>query len=331
MKTVAILGAGRIGWVHAKSLLQLGVKIVCVYDVFDELAQKFAQNYDCQVVDSPEQAITHPDVQAVYICTPTDTHVDFIYQSAKAGKAVFCEKPVTLDMDIAEKCLCDLSGCDVPIMMGFNRRFDPTHRAVQQAVINGDIGDIHNITIISRDSGLPPLSYIEKSGGMFMDMTIHDFDMVRYILGDDDICNIFASGGIRIDNALQWYDDIDTNALHLQSEGGVLCQIINSRQAVYGYDQRLEVFGSKGMLQSENEHENNMVKYTQNTTKIQVRLEDFFLQRYEKSYYYQSESFWQSVTHKTPVATSLYDGVMAIKLAYMAQQSLQQKQVIHMQ
>lgn len=321
-KSVAILGAGRIAWVHAKALSQLGVKVASVFDVMPEMAQKFADAFGCVVADSPTDAINHPDVAAVYVCTPTDTHIDFMRESVMAGKAVFCEKPVSMDLQKARQCQSDFANSDVPVMVGFNRRFDPTHRAVQQAVQNGNIGDIHNITITSRDPGLPPLSYVEKSGGMFMDMTIHDFDMTRYILGDDAIVSLFASGGVRIDDAITQYNDIDTGAVHLQSESGVLCQIINSRQAVYGYDQRLEVFGSQGMVQSDNVHENDMVTYTNTTTKSQTRLEDFFLQRYEKSYYYQSESFWQSVTENAPVATTLDDGVMAMELAFMAQESL---------
>ena len=329
MQSVAILGAGRIAWVHAQALSQLGIKVACVFDVVEAMAQKFVDTFGCVLADSPHSAITYPDVAAVYICTPTDTHIDFIRQSVQAGKAVFCEKPVAMDVELARQCMADMSSADVPIMVGFNRRFDPTHHALRQAVVDGDIGHIHNITIISRDPDVPPLSYVKTSGGMFMDMTIHDFDMTRYILGDDAIASVFASGNIRINDRIARYNDIDTGAVHMHSEGGVLCQIINSRRAVYGYDQRIEVFGSGGMLQSENIHENTIRKYTQHATKTHPRLQDFFLQRYEKSYYYQSQSFWQSVTHNAPVATTLHDGVMATELAVLAQQSLTQKQVVH--
>lgn len=330
MKAVAILGAGRIAWVHAKALSQMGAKIACVYDVVQDMAQKLAHSVGCQVAHSVNNAITHPAVAAVYICTPTHTHIDFIEKSVRAGKAVFCEKPLSMDLDLATQCADNLKNADVPIMIGFNRRFDPTHMAVKNAVQNGEIGDVHNLTIISRDPGLPPLSYVENSGGMFMDMTIHDFDMVRYILGGDKIISLFASGGIRINPDIGQYNDIDTGAVHMQSARGVFCQILNSRQAVYGYDQRLEVFGSKGMVQSENMHENNMVKTTQNATKTHTRLEGFFLQRYADSYRLQSERFWQSVTKNIPVATTLQDGIRAMELAKIAEKSLAENQLIHL-
>lgn len=327
VKSVAILGAGRIAWVHAKALSQMGVKIACVFDVIEHTAQKLAHTVGAVVTDSATSAIAHPHVTAVYICTPTGTHIDFIEQSVHAGKAVFCEKPLSLDVSLARQCAENLKHSDVPIMMGFNRRFDPTHMAVKQAVHNGDIGHIHNLMIISRDPRLPPLSYVEHSGGLFMDMTIHDFDMTRYILGDKDkIVSVFASGGVRINPDIIQYNDIDTGAVYMQSASGVLCQILNSRQAVYGYDQRVEVFGSNGMVQSDNMHENTMIKYIKNTPKTQARLEDFFLQRYADSYRLQSESFWQSVTQNTPVATTVQDGLQAMELAKIAEKSLRQNQ-----
>lgn len=321
MSAITMLGAGRIAWVHAKALQQIGVKIATVFDVHQPSAKKLAETFNCTIADDLDSAITHKDTSAVYICTSTDTHIDIMKKSVQAGKAVFCEKPVDIDYQLVKQCGDDLSNADVPIMIGFNRRFDPTHNAVKNAIMDGDIGTLHNLMIISRDPQLPPLDYVARSGGIFNDMTIHDFDMIRYLLGDDDIISLYADGGCLIDKSIERYDDMDSVTIQLKSSKGVHCQIINSRQAVYGYDQRMEAFGSNGMVQSENIRKNQMRTYTHNHTNSEQPLEDFFLQRYEQSYLLQAQSFWQSVTEKKPVLTPLTDGVMASYLAHLAKQS----------
>ena len=321
MSAIAMLGAGRIAWVHARALQKIGVKIATVFDVNIDGAKQFSATFDCSIAPSADDAITHKDVSAVYICTPTDTHIDMMQRAVQAGKAVFCEKPVDIDYGLVKQCGDDLAGADVPIMMGFNRRFDPTHNAVKKAIVDGDIGTLHNLTIISRDPDLPPLDYVARSGGIFNDMTIHDFDMVRYLLGDDAIVSLYADGGCLIDTAIEQYNDMDSVAVQLKSSEGVQCQIINSRKAVYGYDQRIEAFGSAGMVQSDNIRKHQMRTYTSTHTNAQQPLEDFFLQRYEQSYILQAESFWQAVCEKTDVVTTLHDGVMASYLAHLANQS----------
>lgn len=321
MSTIAMLGAGRIGWVHAKALQRLGVKIAIIFDVYEPGAAEFAKAFDCTIADSLDSAIENPTVSAVYVCTSTDTHIDIIKRCVKAGKAVFCEKPVDIDYNSVKQCADDLANCDVPIMIGFNRRFDPTNCAVKDAISNGDVGQLHNLTIISRDPGGSPLEYIARSGGMFTDMTIHDFDMLRYLLGDDDLVSLYAQGNCLIDDAIKQYNDIDSATVVLQSASGVHCQIINSRQAVYGYDQRIEAFGADGMVQTDNIRKHQLCSYTKTQTHARTQLEDSFIKRYEESYFLQAESFWQSVTEKKNVATTLQDGVMASYLGHLANQS----------
>ena len=290
MGTIAILGTGRIGKMHADIITQQidGLDVAAVYDVYTDGAQAVADSIGCDRADSVEEVMSS-DVEAVAICSSTDTHVDLAVAAAEAGKSIFLEKPVSLSLAEVDRAVAAIESAGVPIQIGFNRRFDPSHAAVQAAVANGDIGDLHMVKITSRDPEPPPIEYVKVSGGMFNDMTIHDFDMARFVTGSD-IVEVYAKGAVRVDQAIGEAGDIDTAMLILTHENGTLTYIDNSRKAVYGYDQRVEAFGSGGMVASENPRSH----YTQVHGAEGTRLEPvpyFFIERYTESYVNEWKAF----------------------------------------
>ncbi len=259
MTGIALLGAGRIGQVHAKAIAEAGATLVSVYDVMSEAAQEFGQKSGAVVCDSAESAIMHSDVDGVLVATSTDTHVDLILAAAHAGKAVMCEKPIAPSLTEAQRCITALGDLSDKVFIGFNRRFDPGHAKVNKAVHAGDIGALEQLTLTSRDPFPPPLEYIPVSGGLFRDMMIHDFDIARWMLGEE-IIKISAEGSVAIDPEIGKLNDVDTAIVSMVSESGKQIVILNSRRAVYGYDQRIEAFGAKGMLISDNPSDTS-VKY----------------------------------------------------------------------
>ncbi len=254
MLRVGLLGAGRIGKIHGGNVAaHPAARLTAVADAVPAAAEALAAATGASVA-SIDAIIASPDIDAVVICTPTDMHADQIEAAAKAGKAVFCEKPVDLSSDRIRACLATVKAAGTPLMIGFNRRFDPNFAALKRRLDAGDAGAIEIVTVISRDPGPPPVDYVKRSGGLFRDMMIHDLDMARFLLGEEPV-EVHAVGSSLVDPAIGAAGDVDTAAVLLKTASGKIAQISNSRRATYGYDQRIEVHGSKGMLRAGNVHE----------------------------------------------------------------------------
>ena len=291
---VGVIGVGRIGRMHAELLARQvsGAALGSVYDALPPTAQGVAQEFGVPAAASVEE-ILNGDVDAVAICSTADTHVELMIAAAEAGKAVFCEKPVSLELVDLDRALAAIDAAGVPFQIGFNRRFDPAHAAVQEAVASGAIGEPHLVRISSRDPAPPPREYVRTSGGLFLDMMIHDFDMARYLTGSE-IVEVFARGAVRIDRMFADEGDVDTALVTLVHEDGCLTAIDNARQTAYGYDQRIEVFGSAGMAASDNPLEHTGMVVTERGAHGPV-LPYFFLERYMRSYVREWEAFVEAV------------------------------------
>jgi myo-inositol 2-dehydrogenase / D-chiro-inositol 1-dehydrogenase len=290
---VGVLGAGRIGRMHAALLARQvpGATVGALFDAHEPTAREVAADLGVSAAGSVEALLA--DVDAVAICASTATHADLMVAAAEAGKAIFCEKPVSLDLGEVDRALAAVERAGVPFQIGFNRRFDPAHAAVAAAVARGEIGAPQIARISSRDPAPPPLEYARGSGGLFLDMTIHDFDMARFVTGSE-VVEVFARGAVRVDARLHEFGDVDTAVITLVHENGCLTTIDNSRQAVYGYDQRVEVFGSAGMAASENPLAHTAVVRTNEGTRTPT-LPYFFLERYVPSYLHAWEAFVRAV------------------------------------
>src|SRR5215207_9071604 len=251
--SIGLLGAGRIGKVHANAIAATpGARLVAVADAFPEPARAVADDHGVEV-RTIDEIMQSGDVDAVFITTPTDIHSDLIEQAARAGKAIFCEKPIDLSVDRVRACLAVVEHTGAQLMVGFNRRFDPNFRAARATVTSGEIGEVEMVSITSRDPGPPPLEYMARSGGLFRDMSIHDFDMARFLLGEEPV-SVMAVGSVLVDPEIAGVPDIDSAAITLITATGKIAQISNSRRAAYGYDQRIEVHGSAGLARSGNIH-----------------------------------------------------------------------------
>ncbi len=320
MVRVGLLGCGRIGVVHARSIGQIDIATVsAVADAFSEPAQALAERTGAQVL-KPLALIDSPDVDAVVIGTPTDTHYDLIHAAAGAGKAIFCEKPVDLSSDRIRDCIKVVESAGVPFLTAFNRRFDPNFADLQARLRQGQIGAAEIVTIQSRDPSPPPVSYIESSGGLFRDMMIHDLDMARFLLAEEFV-RVYAVGSALVDPEIGRAGDVDTAAVTLTTASGRICQITNSRRASYGYDQRIEVHGSGGMLRAENVHETTVEMATASGF-TRAPAQHFFLERYEAAYRAEMTHFIESVATGTAPSPGLFDGLQAQLLADAAARSL---------
>jgi myo-inositol 2-dehydrogenase/D-chiro-inositol 1-dehydrogenase len=323
---IAILGAGRIGQVHARAVgANMGAQLVAVSDVFDQAAQALAQTYGAQVRDI-DAIETAEDIDAVIICTPTDTHADLIERFAKAGKAIFCEKPVDLSAERVRACLQTVQDTGAKLMIGFNRRFDPHFGALKAAIDAGQIGTVEQVTITSRDPGLPPRDYIGVSGGIFRDMTIHDFDMARFLL-NEDITQVYATASALVDPSIRELDDYDTATVVLTTASGKQATILNSRRATYGYDQRIEVHGSEGMVQAENQRPVGIeLANAQGYTR--PPLHDFFMTRYIDAYAAELNAFMAALASDEQMSPNGQDGLDALALADAALASVRSGKVV---
>ena len=314
MMKVGLLGAGRIGNVHAKAIAgHAGSRLVAISDVYAEGAGKLAAQYGA-VAKTSDEIIADPSIDAVLIATSTDTHSDLIEKAAAAGKAVLCEKPVDLSLARALACLKSAKG--KPVMIGFNRRFDPNFAALKAAADAGEIGKTELLAVTSFDPAPPPVSYIKVSGGLFRDMMIHDFDMAMWVMGAVPV-KVTAVGTSIVDPAIGEAGDVDTAAVTLHFADGRLAVIKNSRRAVYGYDQRLELLGSTGLLQAGNMLENTVVKSTVAGV-TGAKPEFFFLERYMRAYSAEWAAFVAAVEGGTALPVTLQDGVNALALAEAA-------------
>lgn len=329
MKTVALFGAGRIGRIHAGNLAALpGVQLKYVCDPMGTAAADLAQLHGAQA-SGIEAAFADPAVDVVAIASSTDTHSDLILRAAKAGKHIFCEKPVDLSVPRAQACADAVKAAGVACMIGFQRRFDPTFNEARSRMDRGEIGDPEMLVVTSRDPGAPPAEYLKASGGIFRDMLIHDFDIFRWILcaDGDEADTLHATGSCLIDPAIALIGDIDCAAVTIRTKKGRLAQINTSRRAAYGYDQRFEVLGSTGMLQCGNLRPSEVVQSDAKGVRADTP-ENFFLQRYREAYRLEITHFFESLQSGAAFRTSIADGVAAQKLADAAAQSLQSGQVV---
>jgi myo-inositol 2-dehydrogenase/D-chiro-inositol 1-dehydrogenase len=315
-----VLGAGRIGKVHARNLQQSGrAQVAYIADAVPEAASSLAESVGAGVSSIDE--ILASDVDAVLIATPTDTHADLIEQVARAGKAILCEKPVSLSVERIEQCLPVVEKAGVPLMIGFHRRYDPNYAALAKALREGSIGEVEMVTIIARDPAPPPVSYIERSGGIYRDMMIHDFDMVRFLLGEEPVV-VHALGSVLTDPAIKEAGDVDTAVVHMQTASGKIAVITNSRRATYGHDQRIEVHGSKAMLRANNVHLTTVERADERGFTADL-IPFSFVERYQQAYANEVNAFLDFLEQGEAPSASGRDGLMAQKLAEAAARSLQ--------
>jgi len=325
---VALFGAGRIGKIHAGNVVkQPGIALRYVIDVDGAAAAALAAQHGAKVVTA-EQALADKSVGAVVIGSSTDTHADLIVRAAEAGKAIFCEKPVDLEVARARTCEAAVKRAGVTCLIGFQRRYDPTFAAAKARLQAGEIGDPEMLVVTSRDPGAPPVDYLKRSGGIFRDMLIHDFDIFRWIL-DDEAVSVYATGSVLTDPAVGVVGDVDSTAVTLRTKRGRLGVINTSRRAAYGYDQRFEVLGSKGMLQAGN-HRPTEVTASTGTSVSQDLPEHFFLERYRVAYANEMAHFFDALAHGKPVRTSIADGVKALELADAATVSWREKRIVEL-
>ncbi len=321
MKTITtgILGGGRIGQVHGNNLLRMqGVRLKAVADPYADF--KDWPGPDVATGTDPDLILGDDEIDAVLICSPTPTHADFTEQAARAGKHVFCEKPIDLDPARILRTLATVGETGVKLQVGFNRRFDPTFARVRRAVEEGDVGEIQLVKITSRDPEAPPAEYVRTSGGIFLDMTIHDFDMVRFLTGSE-VEEVHAMGAVLIDPAIGEAGDVDTAITTLKMANGALATIENSRQAVYGYDQRVEVFGSKGSAEAANETANRVTFSTTEGVRQDTPLY-FFLERYQASFVAELEEFFASIRDDRNPPVGGRDGLMSVLVGLAAARSM---------
>jgi myo-inositol 2-dehydrogenase / D-chiro-inositol 1-dehydrogenase len=321
---VGVIGTGRIGRMHAELLSHQvpGASLAAVHDVRPEAAAALAGELNVTATNRVEELLGSSEVDAVAICSSTHTHAELVTAAARAGKAVFCEKPVSLDLAEVDRALAAVREAGVPFQIGFNRRFDPAHRSVRDAVRDGAVGEPHLVRISSRDPLPPPLDYVRVSGGIFLDMTIHDFDMARYVTGSE-VVEVYARGALRIEPAYADAGDIDTALAVLTHENGCITAIDNSRRASYGYDQRVEVFGSRGMAASENPLTHSGVVRTESGTRMPT-LPDFFLERYVPSYLHAWAAFVGALSNGHPPPVGPADARAPLVIGLAAGRSLRE-------
>lgn len=320
MKTFALFGAGRIGRIHAANLrAHAGARIKYVVDVDTGAAGAIAATTGATMADTAT-ALADRAVDAILIASPTDTHADLIEAGAAAGKAILCEKPVDLDLARARQCVAAANRAGVLLAIGFNRRYDPSFRRIRTGIDAGEIGEVESVLIISRDPAPPPVSYVAHSGGMFRDMTIHDFDMGRWLLGQEPV-EVTAHGSCLVDPAIGAAGDIDTAAITLRTAGGRLCQIVNSRRAAFGYDQRIEVCGARGMLRAGNRRATS-AEHADATGYRRDPALPFFLERYADAYRLELDAFVRRLNGEIADLVSGEDGIRALKIADAADRSM---------
>ena len=321
-----LLGAGRIGRVHARAINgDAEATLVAVADAMPEAAHAIAAQYGCDV-RSIDAILGSADIDAVVICTPTDTHADLIEAFARAGKAIFCEKPIDLSLARVKACLAVVRETGAVLMVGFNRRFDPHFAAVKAEIAKGTIGAVEMAVITSRDPGAPPVSYIARSGGIFRDMTIHDFDMARFLLGEE-VTEVSAMASVLVDPEIGTAGDFDSVQVMLKTASGKQAMISNSRRATYGYDQRIEVHGALGAVSAENQRP-LMIEVASAAGYTRPPLHDFFMTRYTEAYAAEIAAFIAVLGGKGVASPSGEDGLAALALAEAALKSVAEGRVV---
>lgn len=330
MLRFGILGTGRIGDMHAGLVAaQPDASVSWCFDVDEARARATAARVGGRATNDVDTVLEADDVDAVLIASPTNTHVELILRSAAAGKPILCEKPIDVDLAKVEMCREKLEAYDVPLQLGFNRRYDPSHRAVQQAVSAGEIGPLELLVITSRDPGPPPpRPILEACGGLFRDTTIHDTDMARFVLGDDEPVEVFAMAANRVDPIFAELGDVDTAMVVMRTQSGALVHINNSRRTNYGYDQRVEAFGGKGMVRSNNHRPTEAVRYSSEGTARRDELLYFFIERYKAAYEGEIRDFIDTVVAGTPPKVTFEDGRRALILSEAALRSTRENRPV---
>jgi myo-inositol 2-dehydrogenase/D-chiro-inositol 1-dehydrogenase len=328
---IGIIGAGRIGRVHAETIA-FGLpeaQIGSITDINSDAAREVAGRCGiAKVANSSRDVLADEDLDAVLICSPTDTHAALISEAARAGKHVFCEKPIAYDLEKIDAALGAVARAGVKLQIGFNRRFDANFARVRKAVETGEIGTPRLMHIISRDPAPPPISYVKVSGGMFLDMTIHDFDMARFLTGAE-VAEIYVSGGVMVDPEIGAAGDLDTAVIVLRFANGVIGTIENCRQAAYGYDQRVEILGSLGKIATGNRYPNEAVVSTGSEVRRDLPL-NFFMERYRESFAAELRSFVEAVIHDRPTLVSGADGRMPVVMALAARKSYEESRAVRL-
>lgn len=320
---LGIIGAGRIGTVHAENLVYRipEARVVAVADIRLDAAQTLARTLNIpQATADYREVLATPEVDAVLVCSSTDTHSEIIEAAANAGKHIFAEKPIDLDLAVIDRVLAAVKRAGVKFFVGFNRRFDPTYARVREAIQSGELGDVHLLHVISRDPSPPPIEYVKVSGGMFVDMMIHDFDMARFLVGSE-VEEVYTRAAVRIDPRIGEAGDVDTALVMLTFANGAIGVIDNSRQAVYGYDQRVEVLGSKGAASSGNVYPNQVTFSTATSICRDLPL-NFFMERYTESYEREMHAFVRCIAENTPIPVGPSDGRIPVVMALAAKKSL---------
>ena len=329
MLRIAVLGCGRIGQMHAANVAKHPrAELVTVYDVNQTAAETVAKALGVTAAASAAEVFASPNVDAVLIATATPTHADYIEMAVAAGKPILCEKPIDLSLARVNACAAKIGNTSLPIQLGFNRRYDPGHASARNAMLAGDIGDLHQVIIISRDPAIPPRAYLEAAGGLFRDMTIHDFDLARFMLGEEPT-EVFAIAGALIDPALgAALNEVDSAMFILRTASGKQCHINNSRTAVYGYDQRVELMGSKGMIISDNRKPHEMRRYSATTVEAAQPYQFFFLERYNEAFMAEIDGFVDCIEKGAKPLASFEDGRRALILAEAAYLSLKERRLV---
>ncbi len=326
---IGLIGAGRIGIIHGTNIANFadGAELTGIADVNLESAQNLARKLNVNfTTEDYNDLINDPEIDAVFICSSTDTHAQIIEAAAAAGKHIFCEKPVDVDINRIKQLQAIVDNASVKFMLGFNRRFDRNFSHLKKQIAAGELGEPHILRITSRDPAPPPIDYIKHSGGIFLDMTIHDFDMARYLIGSE-VTEVFAKGAVRVDPAIGNAGDIDTAIITLQFENGVIGTIDNSRQAVYGYDQRVEVFGSNGMIAAGNELEHQNIFANADGVRA-AKPQYFFLERYLQAYQTEASVFIDCIINDNQPPVSIKDGLMALAMGLAAKTSVAENRVV---
>ena len=326
---VGVIGAGRIGKLHIEHLAQNipDVELLAICSLDSPNVESLAEQFNVpKVTTDYNTLLTDPRMDAVLVASSTDTHVEMSQAAAKAGKHVFCEKPISLDLEQIDETLAIVEKAGVKFQVGFNRRFDASFTRVREAVTSGEIGEPHIMRITSRDPSPPPIEYIKVSGGIFLDMTIHDFDMARYLIGDE-VVEVYAAGGVRVDPKIGEAGDIDTTVITLRFQNGVIATIDNSREAVYGYDQRVEVFGSKGMVTAANPLTDTVTFSGSEGTRA-ASPPYFFVERYKPAFLAELRAFFTCIQENTPPPVTGEDGRAPVVMGFAALKSLRENRPV---
>jgi myo-inositol 2-dehydrogenase / D-chiro-inositol 1-dehydrogenase len=327
MLRIAVIGTGFIGSVHAKNIARHpGAELVAVGDANIEFAKKTAALTGAKAVSDIAEIFNSKGIDAILIATPTDTHVNYLKRAAEAGKAIYCEKPIGLDYEEAEQAVFAVRAAGVPVMLGFNRRFDASHAAVKEAVDRGEVGKVEIVQLTSRGPKPPPISYVKVSGGQLRDQTIHFFDLLRWLTNDEPV-EVYAIGAALVDPAIGQAGDVDTSIVSIRMATGALCQIDSSRRAAYGYDERVEVFGSEGMAESARQNYRGLSLYKGHQI-LKDGLHPGWFERIEQSYYEAIDAFLKSVEKGELPSPSLEDGLKAQLIADKATESMKTGQAI---